>query len=58
MNFAGPGTRLDYRLNDTGTPKSWSQPVDRLDQAAYYHDLAYNEYTDTENRNIADREML
>jgi predicted metal-dependent HD superfamily phosphohydrolase len=58
MNFAGPGTRLDCRLNDDGTPKSWSKPTDRVDQAAYYHDLAYNEYKDTENRNIADREML
>ena len=58
MNFAGPGTRLEYRLNDDGTPKAWSQPVDRVDQAAYYHDPAYNEFTDTENRNIADREML
>ena len=45
-------------MNDDGTPKSWSQPVDRVDQAAYYHELAYNEYKDTENRNIADREML
>jgi hypothetical protein len=43
MNFAGPGTRLDYRLNDDGSPKSWSQPVDRVDQAAHYHDLACNE---------------
>ena len=58
MNFAGPGTRLEYRLNDDGTPKQFSLPVDRVDQAAYYHDLAYNEYKDTVNRNIADREML
>jgi Domain of unknown function (DUF5679)/Phospholipase A2-like domain len=58
MYFAGPGTRLDYRLNDDGSPKAWSWPVDRVDQAAYYHDLAYNEYKDTENRNIAEREML
>ena len=58
MNFAGPGTRLEYRLNDDGTPKEFSKPIDRVDQAAYYHDLAYNEYSDTENRNIADREML
>ena len=58
MNFAGPGTRLEYRLNDDGTPKQFSLPVDRVDQAAYYHDLGYNEYKDTENRNIADREML
>ena len=58
MNFAGPGTRLEYRLNDDGTYKEFSKPIDRVDEAAYYHDLAYNEYTDTENRNIADREML
>ena len=58
MNFAGPGTRLEYRLNDDGTFKEFSKPIDRVDQAAYYHDLAYNEYSDTENRNIADREML
>ena len=38
MNFAGPGTRLEYRLNDDGTPKQFIQPVDRVDQAAYYHD--------------------
>ena len=49
---------MEYRLNDDGTPKQFSQPVDRVDQAAYYHDLAYNEYKDTESRNIADREML
>ena len=58
MHFAGPGTRLDYRLNDDGTPKEFSKPIDRVDQAAYYHDLAYNEFKDTENRNIADTEML
>ena len=58
MNYAGPGTRLDYRLNDDGTPKQFSKPVDRVDQAAYIHDLAYNEYSDIANRNIADREMV
>jgi hypothetical protein len=39
MNYAGPGTRLDLRLNDDGTPKQWSMPVDRVDLAAYHHDL-------------------
>jgi Phospholipase A2-like domain len=58
MNFAGPGTRLELRLHDDGTRKEFSLPVDRVDQAAYYHDLAYSAYSDTENRNIADREML
>ena len=58
MNFAGPGTRLDIRLNNDLTPKDWSRPVDRVDNAAYHHDLAYTAYEDTPNRNIADREML
>ena len=58
MQFAGPGTRLDHRLKDDGSPKDFSKPIDRVDEAAYYHDLAYNKYNDTENRNIADREML
>ncbi len=58
MNFAGPGTRLDLRLNEDSTPKQWSYPVDRVDQAAYYHDLAYAQHSDTANRNVADNVML
>ena len=42
MNFMGPGTRLDLRLNADGTPKSDSQPVNRADFASYRHDLAYD----------------
>jgi hypothetical protein len=58
LAFAGPGTRLDLRLNDDGTPKQWSMPVDRVDLAAYHHDLAYATRSDTANRNVADRAML
>lgn len=58
MNFAGPGTRLDLRLNDDMTPKDWSQPTDRVDRTAYYHDLAYLAHSDTANRNIADEIMV
>ena len=57
-NFTGPGTRLDLRLNADGTPKPWSQPINRVDNAAYHHDLAYAQYSDTAHRNIADREMV
>ena len=32
--------------------------VDRVDNAAYYHDLAYNQHTDTASRNVADRAMI
>ena len=46
------------RLNPDGTPKEWSKPVDRVDSAAYIHDLAYNQYSDTASRNVADRAMI
>jgi hypothetical protein len=58
MDFAGPGSRLDLRLNDDGTPKHWSMPVDRGDLAAYHHDMSYATHSDTANRNVADRVML
>jgi hypothetical protein len=58
MNFAGPGSRLDLRLNDDGTPKQWSMSVDRVDLAAYHHDMSYAAHSDTANRNVADRVML
>ena len=58
MNFAGPGTRLDLRLNDDLTPKEFSKPIDRVDETAYRHDLAYAEHTDTPSRNIADEIMV
>lgn len=57
-SFTGPGTRLDLRLNPDRTPKDWSEPVDRVDKAAYHHDLAYAQHSDTATRNIADRKMI
>ena len=58
-NFTGPGTKLDRRLNADGTPKEWSKPVNRVDRAAYYHDLCYAKHPDTKIRNeVCDREML
>ena len=41
-NFAGPGTKLYKRLNSDGTPKEWSMPINRVDNAAYHHDLCYS----------------
>jgi len=40
-SFTGPGTRLDQRLNQDLMPKEWSQPTNRINRAAYYHNLAY-----------------
>jgi len=57
-NFTGPGTKLNKRLNPDGTPKSWSKPVDRVDRAAYHHDLAYAKYADKVKRLEADKTMI
>ncbi len=46
-NFVGPGTNLSLRLNPDDTPKDWSLPIDRDDQAAYTHDLAYRDAGDS-----------
>jgi len=58
MNFAGPGTRLDLRLDSSGRPKADSIPVDRVDDAAYRHDMAYATFPDTKTRNVADKVMV
>ena len=34
-NFTDPGTKLYKRLNPDGTPKEWSIPINRVDNAAY-----------------------
>jgi hypothetical protein len=56
-SFAGPGTKLDDRLNADLTPKDWSKPVNDLDRAAYHHDLAYRS-TDEAVRRVADKKLL
>ena len=58
MNFAGPGTNLDKRLTSTDVYQDWSKPVDRVDNAAYHHDLAYKYFNDKQIRNLADQMML
>ena len=57
-NFTGPGTKLNKRLNADLTPKAWSKPINRIDKAAYNHDLAYLKNSDVKNRNKADKKML
>ena len=57
-NFTGPGTKLKKRLNPDGTPKSWSKPVDRVDRAAYHHDLAYAKYENKAKRLEDDKRMI
>ena len=58
MNFAGPGASMNERLISTRTYKDWSKPVDRIDNEAHHHDLAYQHFPDTATRNVADRLMI
>ena len=57
-NFTGPGTNLQERLNADDTPKENSKPVNRVDEAAYKHDLAYRDSEDLTIRHEADRKMI
>ena len=58
-NFTAPGTKLDKRLNPDGTPKEWSISLNRVDNAAYHHDLCYSKHDDTKIRNeVCDKTML
>ena len=58
-NFTGPGTKLYKRFNSDGTPKKWSMPINRVDNAAYHHDLCYSKHSDTKTRNdVCDKTML
>ena len=40
-NFTGPCTKLKKRLNPDLTLKKWSKPINRVDKAAYHHDVCY-----------------
>ena len=58
-NFTGPGTKLNKRLNADLTPKEWSKPINRIDKAAYNHDICYLKNNDTATRNnVCDKNML
>ena len=58
-NFTGPGTKLNKRLNADLTPKEWSKPINRIDKAAYHHDICYLKNNDTATRNnVCDKNIL
>jgi len=57
-NFTGPGTNLDKRLNPNGTPKPWYKPMNRVDGAAYRHDLAYVRHSAPAKRIVAGKKMI
>ena len=59
MNFCGPGTNLEERLEADGvTPKKNSKPVDRIDEAALCYDIFYRMHTDARTRIIGDKRMI
>ena len=51
-NFVGPGTNLNIRLNTDNSPKEWSKPINKDDEIAYLHDLAYKEADDDINKSM------
>ena len=58
-NFIGPDTKLNKRLNEDMTPKAWSKPINRVDKAAYHHDICYVKNKDTKTRKeVCDTNML
>ena len=58
-DLTGPGTKLYKGVNSDGTPKEWSIPINRVDNAAYHHDLYYSIHDDTKIRNqVCDKTML
>ena len=57
-NFTGSGTKLNKRLNPDLTPKAWPKPINRVDQAAYYHDVCYVKKGTKTRNEVCDKEML
>ena len=58
-NITGPGTKLYKRLNSDGTPKEWSISINRVDKAAYHHDLCHSKRDDIKTKNeVCHKTML
>ena len=58
-NFTVLGTKLKKRLNPDLTPKKWSKRINRVDKAAYHHDICYLKNDDTATRNaVCDKNIL
>ena len=57
--FLGPGTKLNKRLYSNKNPLPHSKPVNKLDEIAMNHDICYEKYPKTKERNkICDKKML
>jgi len=56
-NYAGPGTRLDLRLDENKNPKPGEEPINKIDEACLKHDIAY-ESESIKDRHVADVELI
>ena len=46
-------------MNPDGTPKEWSIPINKVENAAYHHGLCYSKHDDTKTRNeVCDKTMF
>ena len=58
-NVTGPATKLCKRLKSDGTPNKLSIPVNRVDNAAYHHELCYSKHGNTKTKNqVCDKAIL
>jgi hypothetical protein len=59
LNYCGPGTDLDKRLEKDGTtPKPKYRPKDRIDEISLRHDLYYKDHPSPRERLVGDDIML
>ena len=57
VKFTKGGSVLNKFINNL--PKKWSKPINRVDKAAYNHDICYLKNNDTATRNaVYDKNML
>ena len=56
-NYAGPGTRLDLRLDENNDPKPGEEPINKIDEACLKHDIAY-ESENLKDRHVADVKLI
>ena len=50
-SYTGPGTKLKERL------LRGDKPINKLDQAAQFHDMAYSMFKDTKDRHVFDKKL-
>lgn len=57
-NYTGPGTKFKNRTDTKQNPLPSSKPINRVDEASYKHDKAYENFTDPRLRKRHDDIMI